>query len=456
MKHKKRPKLPRGLRWHSESQYIWFIWYDAQGKQHKKSAETTDPAKALLFKLRFLEQQEARRESGVEAPDLTNEPLARVAELYFDWKQANNSPETVARERRMFNNVLKFFGRQIPVKYIRLPKIRQYQKERRKQISSTMKQPVSARTVNYEMQLLRGVMAYADCWTDHLAVRYEPLREVKSRAGKIGTTEQLISMIRTAMANEYWQVVMWCGAVAAGTGCRGGELRKLQLKDICFSEGKIRIIREIAKSRKERQPRLMALAEWGLRQLLVRAQALGATEPDHYLLPLNVGRSRYRSKRKNGDWDVNQPMTSWVKSWRKLTEACGMKGFRFHDLRHTFRTQGAEAGVPLEVMMAQLGHMDRETSLEYVHIQQRALEHAKQLIESEQAEIFAATQGGLPSERLDGVGARVLNPAADHHSHIVPEPHPNPQMGKQKTMPKERLLAGQFSGAINAPNPCRK
>ena len=305
------------------------------------------------------------------------------------------------------------------------------------------------------MQLLHGVMAYADCWTDHLAVRYKPLREVKSRAGKIGTTEQLISMIRTAMANEYWQVVMWCGAVAAGTGCRGGELRKLQLKDICFSEGKIRIIREIAKSRKERQPRLMALAEWGLRQLLVRAQALGATEPDHYLLPLNVGRSRYRSKRKNGDWDVNQPMTSWVKSWRNLTEACGMKGFRLHTAAHlpnprsrSRRALGSDDG--------QLGHMDRETSLEYVHIQQRALEHAKQLIESEQAEIFAATQGGLPSERLDGVGARVLNPAADHHSHIVPEPHPNPQMGKQKTMPKERLLARQFSAAINAPNPCRK
>jgi hypothetical protein len=67
-----------------------------------------------------------------------------------------------------------------------------------------------------------------------------------------------------------------------------------------------------------------------------------------------------------------------------------MAGFRFHDLRHTFRTQGAEAGVPLEVMMAQLGHMDRETSLEYVHIQQRALEQAKTLIESEQSDVLAA------------------------------------------------------------------
>jgi hypothetical protein len=55
-------------------------------------------------------------------------------------------------------------------------------------------------------------------------------------------------------------------------------------------------------------------------------------------------------------------------------------------------------------MMAQLGHMDRETSLEYVHIQQRALERARQLIESEQAEILAFAQGdankgcALPSE----------------------------------------------------------
>jgi len=49
--------------------------------------------------------------------------------------------------------------------------------------------------------------------------------------------------------------------------------------------------------------------------------------------------------------------------------------------------------VPLEVMMAQLGHMDRQTSLEYVHIQQRAFERAKDLIELEQAEILAVAKG---------------------------------------------------------------
>jgi integrase len=95
----------------------------------------------------------------------------------------------------------------------------------------------------------------------------------------------MIKIINTARKNEYWQLAMWCAAVAAGTGFRSGEIRKLQLKDISLVEGRIRVVREIAKSRKERQPRLMALAEWGLGKLLLRAHALGATEPQHYLLP---------------------------------------------------------------------------------------------------------------------------------------------------------------------------
>jgi hypothetical protein len=160
-----------------------------------------------------------------------------------------------------------------------------------------------------------------------------------------------------------------------------------------MARGKILIRGEIAKNRQEREPRLMGLAEWGLQELLYRARELGAREPEHYLLPMNLRKSRHWSKKTTQKWDVTRPMVSWVKSWRKLMSATNMRGFRFHDLRHTFRTQGAEAGVPLEVMMAQLGHMDRQTSLEYVHVQQRALQRAKELIEHEQQEILAVARG---------------------------------------------------------------
>jgi integrase len=250
-----------------------------------------------------------------------------------------------------------------------------------------MKKAVTARTVNYELRLLRGVMRYAKCWKAEFTEGYHPLRQKRRRVGRVATKEQLMKIITTAKTNEYWLVAMYCAAVAAGTGCRSWEIKNLQLEDIRLTAGTVLIREEIAKNRQEREPRLMALAEWGLRELLYRARQLGASEPEHYLLPLNLRKSRHWSKKTKQKWDVTQPMTTWVKSWRKLMEKCKMRGFRFHDLRHTFRTQGAEAGVPLEVMMAQLGHMDRETSLEYVHIQQRAFERAKALIEKEQAEI---------------------------------------------------------------------
>jgi integrase len=77
-------------------------------------------------------------------------------------------------------------------------------------------------------------------------------------------------------------------------------------------------------------------------------------------LPLQRMQSRYYRNGQDAKWNVNQPMFSWTRSWRKLVAESGMPGLRFHDLRHTFRTWGAEAGVPLEVMMAQLGHMNLE------------------------------------------------------------------------------------------------
>jgi integrase len=218
------------------------------------------------------------------------------------------------------------------------------------------------------------------------------LPELKSKVGKAATIPQLARIIKTAKTNESWEIALYAAAAAIGSGCRGGEIRTLQLRDIHLKAKHVVIRRESAKNRSERHPRLTAVADWGLRNLLERARSLGATEPGHYLLPFNMRKSRVHSKITKQKWDVTKPMVTWVKSWRKLMEACGMSGFRFHDLRHTFRTLGAQAGVPLEVMMAQVGHMDRQTSLEYVHIQQSALERAQRLIEREQVAVLKATK----------------------------------------------------------------
>ncbi len=164
MKGTKRPKLPRGLRWRSNSPFIWFSWRDSRGKQHQQSTETANPAEALSNKLKFLAKQEHEREDfKAQANEMGKLPLERVAELYFNWKAASSSPRTIERERRIFSPVVKFFSSKLPIRAITLPVIREYQQQRRLHVSKTMKQPVTGRTVNYEMHLLRGMMIFADC-----------------------------------------------------------------------------------------------------------------------------------------------------------------------------------------------------------------------------------------------------------------------------------------------------
>ena len=60
--------------------------------------------------------------------------------------------------------------------------------------------------------------------------------------------------------------------------------------------------------------------------------------------------------------------TSWSTAWENLKAAAGMKNFRFDDLRHTFITQGIEDNVPVEVMMAQVGHVSAEMTRYYTHL----------------------------------------------------------------------------------------
>lgn len=195
MSDNRRPKLPRGLRWRAKSPYIWFSWRDERGRQHQQSTGTTDVDDATVFRIRFLREKEGRvRERGA-VQDQSLLPLAKVGDLYFAWKVATNSSGTISREKRLFKQVEKFIGAKTPLRSIDVELIREYQQERRKQISPTMRRAVSARTVNYELQLLRGVMQFANCWKGDLAERDRPLKQAKSRIGKAATNEQLKRII---------------------------------------------------------------------------------------------------------------------------------------------------------------------------------------------------------------------------------------------------------------------
>lgn len=135
----KKRKLPKGLYWRNGSPHIYFSWRDSRRSQHQECTGTSDPAQALIFKLQFLERQkenpQAEIEVEVKTEDLSKFPLREVSNKYFVWKQANGSAGTIARERRLFKRVLKFFGPNQQVKAIHLELIRKYQTTRRAEVT---------------------------------------------------------------------------------------------------------------------------------------------------------------------------------------------------------------------------------------------------------------------------------------------------------------------------------
>lgn len=75
--------------------------------------------------------------------------------------------------------------------------------------------------------------------------------------------------------------------------------------------------------------------------------------------------------------------------WRKVRDAAKLKNVRAHDLRHSFASQGASAGVSLVLLGGILGHQTPATTARYSHLSQSPVKQAADQISSLVAEALA-------------------------------------------------------------------
>jgi integrase len=59
--------------------------------------------------------------------------------------------------------------------------------------------------------------------------------------------------------------------------------------------------------------------------------------------------------------------SNFTRPWKKATDAAGLSGFHFHDLRHTGNTLAGEAGATLRELMDRMGHASTRAALIYQH-----------------------------------------------------------------------------------------
>ena len=74
---------------------------------------------------------------------------------------------------------------------------------------------------------------------------------------------------------------------------------------------------------------------------------------------------------------------------RKAKYAAGIKkkGVSVHTLRHSYATHLLEAGVNLRIIQKNLGHSNIETTMIYLHLTNKGMEDAYQIINSVMKEV---------------------------------------------------------------------
>jgi len=71
-----------------------------------------------------------------------------------------------------------------------------------------------------------------------------------------------------------------------------------------------------------------------------------------------------------------KPLVNINKPWRSLRAKAGLDDVRMHDLRHTFASVGAAAGMGLPIIGALLGHTQAATTQRYAHLSNDPLKAA--------------------------------------------------------------------------------
>jgi len=144
---------------------------------------------------------------------------------------------------------------------------------------------------------------------------------------------------------------------AAMTGMRQGELLALRWRDVDWQAKRIRVRRNYTRG------------HWSTPKSRSGERAVPLSSKVEAELRAHLGRSHFSGEDDlvfaNPLSGVVLPHGPLVRRFKKALKAAGVREVRFHDLRHTFGTRIAAAGVPMRVLQAWMGHRDYRTTLIY-------------------------------------------------------------------------------------------
>ncbi len=170
--------------------------------------------------------------------------------------------------------------------------------------------------------------------------------------------DQLDALVTNAQAGPYEALDRAMYRTAAMTGLRLGELIALRWRDVDWTASAIRVrsnyvCGEFGTPKSKRSTRSVPMADQLAGELERYYQSSGEPADGELVFP-----------RPDSGGPLDKSTT--LRRMRLALKAAGLdESHRFHDLRHTFGTAMAAAGVPMRTLQEWMGHRDIQTTQRY-------------------------------------------------------------------------------------------
>ncbi len=194
-------------------------------------------------------------------------------------------------------------------------------------------------------------------------------RPVKYEARTLTTTDELSRLLAAADSTPYGVLVR----LALETGAREGELLALRWPDIDLSAGLIHIRRTA-----RRQPGKGIV--FGPPKTRSSARTLDITPSTVFMLQGHRAGQVERRLVAGAKYNYQELVFATIsgspidaanleRAWRKIVTKADLKGFRFHDLRHSSASLLLASGERMEVVSKRLGHSGIAITIDtYAHL----------------------------------------------------------------------------------------
>ncbi|CAG0955503.1 Tyrosine recombinase XerD [Methanosarcinales archaeon] len=338
----------KGLFKRPDSPY-WHIDIVHKGKRYRKSLHTTSKRQAEQFYHKIKsESVEGRYLDKLEGEHKTFEELA---EKYINDYAKRHKRSWDKDAQRTRNHLTPYFGKMM-VTDITPKVISQYKAYR-------YQQGVCSATINRELTIMKHMYSIAvkewEWCRDNPVKRVSMEKERPPRDRWLSFEEE--AKLLKACPDWLRDVVIF----ALHTGMRQGEILGLRWKDVNLSQGIATL--EMTKNGDRRSVPLNRTA-W---EMLLRKSRV------RYLTSDFVFTSSTGTQIDSGNLR---------RDFMRVLKGTGIKGFCFHDLRHTFATRLVQRGIDVYKVQKLLGHRDIKTTQRYAHHYPESLRDSVESLDS--------------------------------------------------------------------------